>query len=121
MNQIKNAVFGVSSLALFTDIEEDNFTDMYEDNFEDMMYEDQFGDVPSTTFSNVAKPSTAFTPLIIVILIIIVIRYILLLIATYKLTNSALQTVLCFLFGIIYLTFAYIYYGFSGYKFTKKF
>ena len=45
---------------------------------------------------------------------------ILVLMATYKLTDSGLQTFLCFFFGMYYLVVAFIYYGFSGYKFVKK-
>ena len=77
-----------------------------------------FADVPAATA--VAINSSALGAVVITILVIILIIYILLLIATYKLTHSVLQTLLCLIFGIIYLTFAYIYYGFSGYKFAKK-
>ena len=37
--------------------------------------------------------------------------------ATYNLTDSLLQSILCFLFGGLYMYFAFLYYGFSGYKF----
>ena len=52
--------------------------------------------------------------------IIVLTIYILLLMATYKLTGSSLQTVMCFMFGSLYLMFAFIYYAFSGYKFVKS-
>jgi len=98
MEQIKNAAFGVSSLAF-----------------------EGFADVPTTTAAASAKqPSKVLTAGVIIILIIIVIIYIALLVATYKLTHSVLQTILCFLFGIIYLITAFIFYGFYGYKFAKK-
>jgi heme/copper-type cytochrome/quinol oxidase subunit 4 len=76
-----------------------------------------FTDVPAVP---AADNSNALGTFIIVFLVIIIITYILLLMATYKLTHSVTQTILCFIFGIIYLIFAYIYYGFSGYKFAKK-
>jgi hypothetical protein len=37
--------------------------------------------------------------------------------ATYNLTDSLLQSILCFLFGGLYMYIAFLYYGFSGYKF----
>ena len=57
---------------------------------------------------------------VIAAIIIIVILIILFTIATYKLTGSKLQAVLCFIFGFFYIGIAYLYYGFSGYKFQKK-
>ena len=63
--------------------------------------------------------STSLTTGVIIMLVIIIIISLMTIVATYKLTGSALQTVLCLLFGCIYLTFAYIYYGFSDYTFQK--
>ena len=57
---------------------------------------------------------------LIFIIILIIVVAILLLVSTYKLTNSGLQTFLCFFFGLFYLIFAFIYYGMAGYKFAKK-
>ena len=57
---------------------------------------------------------------VIIILLIAIIIFIMNCVATYKLTNSALQTVLCVLFGVFYVVLAYSYYGLSGYKFQKK-
>ena len=37
--------------------------------------------------------------------------------AVYNLTDSLLQTICCFLFGVFYLYFAVLYYGLSGYKY----
>ena len=72
-------------------------------------------------FANVNDPSIphSSTGLVIFVLLVLLILEILLLIATYKLTNSIFETILCFLFGAIYLFFAHIYYGFSGYKYIK--
>ena len=74
----------------------------------------------ATTKSNFADVSSSISTTIIIVVIIILIIWIMLLMSTYKLTHSVLQTVLCFFFGFIYLVFAFIYYGFSGYKFAKK-
>ena len=57
---------------------------------------------------------------IVIIVIMAIIIEILILMATYKLTGSGLQTLLCLLFGFFYIAFAWLYYGFSGYKFAKK-
>jgi hypothetical protein len=70
-------------------------------------------------FTNTDSDSSLSTTIIVVLIICLIIS-ILLLIATYKLTGSALQTILCLLFGAFYLVFAFIYYGFSGYKLVKK-
>ena len=83
-----------------------------------VLIKDTFDNVP--TDAPVASPSTALTATVITILVIIILVCILLAIATYKLTNSKLQTILCLLFGIFYIVIAYIYYGFSGYKFIQK-
>lgn len=64
--------------------------------------------------------SSGVTATIIIVVIIILVIWIMLLMSIYKLTDSGLQTVLCFFFGGFYLTFALIYYGFSGYKFVKR-
>jgi hypothetical protein len=57
---------------------------------------------------------------LIFIAILLLVTAILLIVSTYKLTNSGLQTFLCFLFGLFYIVIAYIYYGMAGYKFAKK-
>jgi len=74
----------------------------------------------ATNKSHFEDVSSNITTTIIIVVIIILILWIMLLMSTYKLTGSALQTILCFFFGFIYLVFAFIYYGFSGYKFAKK-
>jgi len=56
----------------------------------------------------------------IIIVVIAILIAILMLMATYKLTGSGLQTLLCLLFGFFYIALAWIYFGFSGYKFAKK-
>ena len=64
--------------------------------------------------------NSGITASIVIIIVIILIIWIMLLIAIYKLTDSGLQTVICFFFGAFYTTLALIYYGFSGHKFVKK-
>ena len=78
------------------------------------------------TINNTMNPKpetfedTPSTTVVVVIVVIILVVQILLLMATYKLTGSGLQTTLCFFLGCFYLMFAFIYYGFSGYKFVKS-
>ena len=72
--------------------------------------------IQKATFANI---DTTINSAIMFVFLIMMIVYILLLIATYRLTGSGLQTVLCLLFGLTYLIFAFIIYGFSGYKFKK--
>jgi hypothetical protein len=80
-----------------------------------------FGDATSVSrFDNVQNNNQMSTAIIIVLIIIIIIIFIMTCLATYKLTNSKLQTFLCFLFGVAYIVIAYIYYGLSGYKLQKK-
>ena len=69
----------------------------------------------TTTGSN----STISTTTLIIIIIIIILFLILFVVATYKLTGSTLQTILCILFGAIYILLAYLYYAFAGYKYLK--
>ena len=40
--------------------------------------------------------------------------------STWKLTGSKFQVVLCLVFGVLYVMFAWIYYGLKKYKFTKQ-
>ena len=77
--------------------------------------------MPSATKSNFEDVSSGLTATIVIIIVIILVLWIMLLMSTYKLTGSAFQTVLCFFFGCIYLVFAFILYGFNGYKFAKKY
>ena len=56
----------------------------------------------------------------LVVIFIILLILILFAVATYKLTGSALQTMLCILFGVFYIVIAYLYYAFAGYKLTKS-
>jgi len=69
--------------------------------------------------TNNVKNDVSTTQLIVVIAIILLIIT-LFAVSTYKLTGSALQTILCVFFGIFYIVLAYIYYAFAGYKFTKS-
>jgi surface polysaccharide O-acyltransferase-like enzyme len=58
--------------------------------------------------------------LVIFICIVAIVLWIMLLIATYRLTHSALQVVLCLLFGSIYLFCAWIYHVFNKYRLVKN-
>lgn len=69
--------------------------------------------------SNFADTSSGTLAGIIIIVLIFVAFWIMSLVATYRLTGSALQVVLCVLFGWLYLFFAWIYYGLTGHKFVK--
>ena len=60
------------------------------------------------------------TTQVIVIIIVILLLYTLFGMATYKLTKSTTQTILCILFGGFYIMLAYLYYAFAGYKFILK-
>jgi hypothetical protein len=67
-------------------------------------------------FTNTSNDMIVLTVIIVIISIVL---WIMSLIATYRLTHSTLQTILCLFFGTIYLFFAWITYGFSGYKLLK--
>ena len=82
------------------------------DNFTTVSSSDFF-DCDSDCYKRIEKAITIF-------LIITFILWIMLLIATYKLTDSGAHTVLCAMFGFWYMAFAFIYYGLSGYKFVKR-
>jgi hypothetical protein len=56
---------------------------------------------------------------IIIIVVVAIALWIMSLVATYRLTNSTLQVVLCLLFGSLYLFFAWIYYGMTKHKLVK--
>lgn len=56
---------------------------------------------------------------IIIIVLVAIVLWILGAIATYRLTDSALQVVLYLLLGNIYLIFAWIIYGMTGNKLVK--
>jgi hypothetical protein len=74
-----------------------------------------FANTP-TQNTNMSGYITAFW----VIFVIMLLMGLLSVIAVYKLTDSGLQALLCFLFGMLYLIIAIIYYGFSGYKLIKR-
>ena len=63
--------------------------------------------------------STGMVVFIIIIVLLCFALWIMSLMATYRLTGSVLQVVLCLLFGSLYLFFAWIYYGFTGHKLVK--
>ena len=78
----------------------------------------RFEDVPADS-----KSSSGTMPigLLIFVIVLIIVFEMLLLVSTYKLTNSGWQTFFCLLFNVIYLVLAFICYGMSGYKFSKKY
>ena len=63
--------------------------------------------------------SAGMVAAIIIIVVIAVALWIMSLVATYRLTGSALQVILCLFFGSIYLFFAWIYYGMTRHKLVK--
>lgn len=75
-----------------------------------------YNSMKSDKFTNTSNDMVILTVIIIIISIAL---WIMSLIATFRLTNSSLQTILCLFFGTIYLFFAWITYGISGYKLLK--
>jgi uncharacterized membrane protein YqjE len=79
----------------------------------------------SKAYSELAKSnkfgdaSGGIIAVIIVFVLISIALWIMSLIATYRLTDSGLQVALCFIFGSLYLFFAWIYYGFTSHKLVK--
>ena len=69
-----------------------------------------------SAFTDVETVSSGAVIAVVVILLIITI---LIAYSTYKVTDSGLQTLLCILFGCIYLACAFMYYAYYGYKFKK--
>ncbi len=78
-----------------------------------------FTDITNATTATNATNATISTTTLIIVIIIVILFFILFVVATYKLTGSVLQTMLCVFFGAIYILLAYIYYAFSGYKYLK--
>ena len=74
--------------------------------------------LPSTQKSNFIDIPTDTTQLLIFIAVLLFI-VICAGIATYNLTHSWVQVILSVLFGFVYMSLAYIYYGLSGYKISK--
>jgi len=70
----------------------------------------------STSKSNFENTGSISTTALIIIVVLFILYIFLSLTATYKLTGSGFQTFLCFLFGFLYMSFAYMYYGLAGYK-----
>jgi len=68
-------------------------------------------------FSNV---SSVVLVVVIIIIVTAVALWIMSIMATYRLTGSTLQTVLCLFFGSIYLFFAWVYYGMNNYKLVQS-
>lgn len=73
-----------------------------------------------TKNSNKFNNTSAGTVISILIIVAICFTlWIMSLMATYRLTHSTLQVILCLLFGTLYLFFAWIYYGFTGHRLVK--
>jgi hypothetical protein len=70
-----------------------------------------------STFMNV---DSAMAILLIVVMVLSISLWVMSLIATYRLTNSVLQTILCFIFGSAYIVIAWIYYGMTNRKFVSS-
>ena len=76
-------------------------------------------------YNNKPKPngfdntSGALVAIIVIIVLLAIVMCILGAVATYRLTGSALQVVLYLLIGNLYLMFAWIIYGMTGYKLVK--
>ena len=75
-----------------------------------------FSVIPKSNFEDVNTFTT--TQLVIVILIILLLIT-LFAVATYKLTNSYFETVICIFFGCFYVMIAFLYYAYAGYCFKK--
>jgi hypothetical protein len=69
--------------------------------------------------SNFTDLDSAMVTTIIIIRILSFVISIILSVATYRLTGSTFQALLCLFFGCFYLVCAFLYYGFSGYKLKK--
>lgn len=63
--------------------------------------------------------SAGVIAVIVIFVVLFLVLWVMSLMATYRLTDSTLQVVLCVLFGSFYLFFAWIYYGFTGHKLVK--
>ena len=69
--------------------------------------------------SNFENTTTTSTTTLIILIVLLLLYMYCSLVSAYKLTNSWVQVILCFLFGFLYMSIAYMYYGLSGYKITK--
>ena len=76
--------------------------------------------IPSqkSQFENTENSGTSTTVLVFLIILLVLYIYCSLA-ATYKLTHSWLQVILCFFFGFLYMSIAYMYYGLAGYKIVR--
>lgn len=71
----------------------------------------------TSKFEDTPPAKSIGVTILLILLMIIIIFFVLLLRAVYNLTGSGFQTLLCFLFTTMYLVFATMYYGLSGYKY----
>jgi hypothetical protein len=72
---------------------------------------------PKSNFIDISAPTN--TAIFIILILFLLIILLCSTIATYKITHSWLQVILCILFGLVYMSIAYMYYGLSGYKISK--
>ena len=63
--------------------------------------------------------SSTIIAVIVILVVVGLVLWVMSLMATYRLTGSTLQVILCLLFGSFYLFFAWIAYGFTGHKLVK--
>ena len=63
--------------------------------------------------------SSTIIAVIVIFVVLGLVLWVMSLMATYRLTGSTLQVILCLLFGSFYLFFAWIAYGFTGHKLVK--
>ena len=71
-------------------------------------------------FDNVSNNNLAYIIGAICIVIFSLIMWIMSIVATYRLTQSMLQCVLCLFFSTVYIVLAWLYYGVTSYKLVKK-
>ena len=69
--------------------------------------------------SNFEDVNAISTTNLIIIIGIILLIITLFAVATYKLTHSYFETILCILFGLFYVMLAFLYYAYAGYCFKK--
>jgi cell division protein FtsW (lipid II flippase) len=69
--------------------------------------------------SNFEDVETFTTTQLVIVILIILLLVTLCAVATYKLTNSYFETILCIFFGLFYIMLAFLYYAYAGYHFAK--
>jgi hypothetical protein len=78
-------------------------------------------DLSKAKFENVDESTSgAFIALLVVGIIIAIAIYILLLISTYRLTDSVLETIICAILPKYYIIIAWLFYGMSSHRLEYK-